>query len=315
MNRPLFAGDPEVWILVYGKKNFEKRYPDEPRARAVRMVLDHGSEYRSRSAAISSVSQKVGCSRDSLRIWIKQHETDSGLRGGITTAERDRIKELERENRQLRQANEILKKASAYFAQAEIVGGVRHHMPDTRQPFDQAACLRAVAPLTGRDREADRQAKCIHGGVYLGGQATLGATDCVSLSPPFAPLASAWALQMVASTKTYSKSGSALKVLKKLSQTPDSVQRRNRQCAVRQLPGTGGRSRHGEAVRANQRIASRKSRLSDPVRPRSPFLPGTSGSIRAHCASLKVRLLNIASVFDLESKFKAFGNPPNEDAT
>ena len=61
------------------------------------MVLDHEGEYRSRSVAISSVSQKVGCSRDSLRIWIKQHETDSGLRGGMTTVERDRIKELERE--------------------------------------------------------------------------------------------------------------------------------------------------------------------------------------------------------------------------
>jgi len=68
------------------KKNFGKRYPDELRARAVRMVLDHESEYRSRSAAILSVAQKVGCSRDSLRIWIKQHETDSGLRGGMTTA-------------------------------------------------------------------------------------------------------------------------------------------------------------------------------------------------------------------------------------
>ena len=102
------------------KKNFAKRYRDELRARAVRMVLDHESEYRSRSAAISPVLQKVGCSRDSLRIWIKQHETDCGLRGGMTTAERDQIKELERENRQLRQANEILKKASAYFAQAEL---------------------------------------------------------------------------------------------------------------------------------------------------------------------------------------------------
>ena len=102
------------------KKNFGKRYPDELRARAVRMCLEHESEYRSRSAAISSVSQKVGCSRDSLRSWVKQHETDTGKRDGLTTAERDRIKELERENRQLRQANEILKKASAYFAPALI---------------------------------------------------------------------------------------------------------------------------------------------------------------------------------------------------
>jgi len=96
------------------------RYPEERRARAVRMVWGHESEYPSRSAAILSISQKAGCSRDSLRIWIKQHETDTGNRAGATTAEQDRIKELERENRQLRQANEILKKASAYFAHAEL---------------------------------------------------------------------------------------------------------------------------------------------------------------------------------------------------
>ena len=96
------------------------RYPEELRARAVRLVLDRESEYASRSAAILSISQKVGCSRDSLRIWVKRHETDTGNRDGVTTAERDRLKELERENRQLRQANEILKKASAYFALAEL---------------------------------------------------------------------------------------------------------------------------------------------------------------------------------------------------
>ena len=84
------------------------------------MVLDHEEEYASRSAAILSISQKVGCSRDSLWIWVKQHETDTGKRDGMTTAEQDCMKELERENRQLRQANEILKKASAYFSQAEL---------------------------------------------------------------------------------------------------------------------------------------------------------------------------------------------------
>ena len=103
-----------------GKTKNGTRYPEELRARAVRMVLDHESGYASRSAAILSISQQVGCSRDSLRIWVKQHETDTGKRDGLTTSERDRIKELERENRQLRQANEILKKASAYFAQAEL---------------------------------------------------------------------------------------------------------------------------------------------------------------------------------------------------
>lgn len=103
-----------------GKTKNGTRYPEELRARGVRMVLDHETEYASRLAAILSISQKVGCSRDSLRIRVKQHETDTGKRDGVTSAERDRINELERENRQLGQANEILKKASSYFAQAEL---------------------------------------------------------------------------------------------------------------------------------------------------------------------------------------------------
>lgn len=70
-----------------GKTKYGTRYPDELRARAVRMVLDHEEEYASRSAAILSISQKVGCSQDSLRIWVKQHETDTGKRDGMTTAE------------------------------------------------------------------------------------------------------------------------------------------------------------------------------------------------------------------------------------
>lgn len=101
-----------------GKTRYGTRYPEELSARGMRMVLDHESEHASRSAAILSISQKVGCSKDSLSIWVKQHETVTGQRDGMTTAERDRIKELERENRQQRQANEILKKASAYFASA-----------------------------------------------------------------------------------------------------------------------------------------------------------------------------------------------------
>lgn len=195
-----------------------------------------------------------------------------------------------------------------------VIGRIRHHMSDALQPFDQAARLRAITPLAGGDHKADWQAKRVDGSVDLGGQAALGSADCVSLSPPFAPLASACALQIVASTRTYSKSGSVLNVLKRLSQTPASVQRRNRQCAVRQLPSSGGRSRQGDAVRASQRIASTNSRLSAAVRPRSPCLPGTSGSIRAYCASVRHRLLKIASVFDLESNLTRFGNPLNEDA-
>ena len=89
-----------------GKTKYGTRYTDELRARTVQMVLDHENEYASRSVALLSISQKVGCSRDSLRIWVKQHETDTGKRDSLTTADRDR--------------NKILKKASAYFAQAAL---------------------------------------------------------------------------------------------------------------------------------------------------------------------------------------------------
>ena len=95
-------------------------YSPEVRARAVRMVLDHQSEHASQWAAISSIAAKIGCSGETLRNWIRQSERDQGMRGGPTTDERERIKALERENRELRQANEILRKASAYFAMAEL---------------------------------------------------------------------------------------------------------------------------------------------------------------------------------------------------
>jgi len=95
-------------------------YSPEVRARAVRMVLDHQGEHTSQWAAISSIAAKIGCSGETLRNWIRQSERDKGLRGGPSTDERERIKALEREIRELRQANEILRKASAYFAQAEL---------------------------------------------------------------------------------------------------------------------------------------------------------------------------------------------------
>ena len=95
-------------------------YSPEVRARAVRMVFDHQGEHASQSAAISSIAAKIGCSGETLRNWVRQAERDRGLRAGPTTDERERIKALERENRELRQANEILRKASAYFAQAEL---------------------------------------------------------------------------------------------------------------------------------------------------------------------------------------------------
>ena len=95
-------------------------YSPEVRARAVRMVFDHQGEHTSQAAAISSIAAKIGCAPETLRGWVRQAERDQGRRAGPTTAEQERIRALERENRELRQANEILRKASAYFAMAEL---------------------------------------------------------------------------------------------------------------------------------------------------------------------------------------------------
>jgi transposase-like protein len=84
------------------------------------MVREHEREYASQWAAICSIAQKIGCSAETLRHWVRQAERDAGLRPGLTTDEQQRLKALERENRELRRANEILRKASAYFAQAEL---------------------------------------------------------------------------------------------------------------------------------------------------------------------------------------------------
>src|SRR5215471_11124893 len=97
----------------------KSRYAPELRERAVRMVHEHAAEYPSQWAAICSIADKLGCSREALRRWVRQSERDRGERPGLTTDERERLKQLERENFELRRANEILKKASAYFAQAE----------------------------------------------------------------------------------------------------------------------------------------------------------------------------------------------------
>ena len=95
-------------------------FSPEVRERAVRLVREHESEHGSQWAAIQSIAAKIGCSGETLRNWVRQAERDRGLRAGPTTEERERIKALERENRELRQANEILRKASAYFAMAEL---------------------------------------------------------------------------------------------------------------------------------------------------------------------------------------------------
>jgi transposase-like protein len=97
-----------------------KPYPVELRERAVRLVREHEGEHGSQWAAIRSIAEKVGCNAETLRLWVRRAERDRGVRPGLSTDERDRLKALERENRELRQANEILRKASAYFAQAEL---------------------------------------------------------------------------------------------------------------------------------------------------------------------------------------------------
>ena len=98
----------------------KSRYSQEVRERAVRMVFEHEGEYASQWEALQSIAEKIGCTAETLRKWVRQAEVDAGRRGGLTTEERARLKELERENRELRRANEILRKASAYFAQAEL---------------------------------------------------------------------------------------------------------------------------------------------------------------------------------------------------
>ena len=96
------------------------KYSPELRERAVRMVLEHAHEHPSQWAAMRSIAEKIGCSVETLRRWVRQAERDSGQRPGLTTDERQRLKQLERENVELKRANEILRKASAYFAQAEL---------------------------------------------------------------------------------------------------------------------------------------------------------------------------------------------------
>jgi transposase len=91
------------------------RYPDEVRERAVRMVLEHAEEYPSQWKAIESISAKLGVNHETLRIWVRRAETDSGKRPGLTTDERARLRDLEREVKELRRANEILKSAAAFF--------------------------------------------------------------------------------------------------------------------------------------------------------------------------------------------------------
>ena len=96
------------------------KYSPEVRERAVRLFSESVHEHPSEWAAMKSIAVKIGCNPETLRGWVRSAEVDSGQRAGVSAAERERIKELERENRELKRANDILRKASAYFAQAEL---------------------------------------------------------------------------------------------------------------------------------------------------------------------------------------------------
>ncbi len=100
--------------------NKQLRYSPEVRERAVRLVYENQGDYGSQWTAMVSIAPKIGCTPETLRTWVRQSETNQGIRGGMSSSGRDRLKELERENRELKRANEILRKASAYFAQVEL---------------------------------------------------------------------------------------------------------------------------------------------------------------------------------------------------
>jgi transposase-like protein len=102
------------------KSKTRPNYSPEVRERAVRMVLEQAKEHASQWSAIEAIAPKIGCAAQTLHNWVAQAERDAGVRAGLTSDERERMKALERENRELKQANEILKKASAYFALAEL---------------------------------------------------------------------------------------------------------------------------------------------------------------------------------------------------
>ena len=153
-----------------------RKYSPEVRERAVRLVFDHEHQHDSQWAAIRSVAEKIGCTAETLRHWVRQAEHDVGRRPGLSTEERARMKELEREVRELRRANEILRKASAFFAQAELDRRPREWWPSSTRsgrrtgssPWVQ--CCRLPRPrISGTKRGKRIPINAVHGpGVMRG---------------------------------------------------------------------------------------------------------------------------------------------------
>src|SRR3989442_2833447 len=143
------------------------RFSPEVRSRAVRMVIEHEAAHESQWAAITSIAEKIGCTAETLRKWVRQAERDQGTRPGLTTDERQRLKQLERENFELRRANEILKKASAYFAPAELDRRPRGRWASStnnRAPTGASRSARAgpSPPRGSGERTAEIQARSPH---------------------------------------------------------------------------------------------------------------------------------------------------------
>src|SRR5947208_8072612 len=168
---------------------------------------------------------------------------------------------------------------------------------------DQRLDTDAVVTLAGQKDEANEIAEGVDQGHDFGSQAATRAAYGLILSPPFAPVPCWWTRTSVPSIRTYSKSGSSQRALKTRSQTPFCAQRQKRVYTVNHLPNASGRSRHGEPVRAIQRTASTKSRLSRPLEPGSPTLPDSSGAIRSHWASLNMNRIKADLHFSALNQF------------
>jgi hypothetical protein len=176
--------------------------------------------------------------------------------------------------------------------------------------FDQRRDTDAVMTLAGQQDEANQIAEGIDESHDLRRQPAARFAYGLIESPPFAPLPCRWTFTMVPSMSAYSKSGSPDMSLKIVSNTPLSAQRRNRLHTEDHFPNSGGRSRQGEPVRTTHRIASKNKRLSAPERPGSPSLPGRSGAIRSHWASLKAKRIKAALHFSaLNQGFALLGIP------